>query len=76
MNTKRQVVPIHDITYKMNDILNELDAVKRIAVDQEAVQRTIDQVLEVKKAVSFICCQETQGCGFEVVNERNLKIAV
>ena len=76
MDTKTMLVPIHDISYKMDDILKQLADVQRISVDPAAVQRTIDQVRDVQKAVSFICCNEQFNCNFEVVNQTPLRLAV
>ena len=68
-------VPVHDITYAMNDILRQLESVKAIAVDAASVQHTIDQIRAAQGLMLTIeCCD--QSCPFEIVNESELKIAV
>ena len=69
MSEKGVSVPVHDIAYKMDDVLAELREVQRIAVDPEAVARTIEQVTNIRRAVAEICCNERFNCDFEVVNQ-------
>ena len=76
MDTTRATVSMHDITRKMDDVLKQLASVEQIAVDPAAVQRTVEQVQAVKNAVGTICCNDDQGCAFEVVNKAKYPVAV
>ena len=75
MEKREVVVPVHDIHYKMDEIVNRLNSLKGIAVEPQAVQELIDHITAARRVMERAeCCD--YSCTFAVENQTNLRIAV